>query len=145
VVAPRNGEGKVLPSLEAWVQEHADLPAPLVASAKALAAQVDRQPAASPLWGRLSTILVELISPTLRQQSFSRELRSAIEYVALARADEEWRFQKYQEAVDHGDPYAAEGWLKVVPISCVHGRHRWKRPNYWGEAFCEYCDTTRAP
>jgi hypothetical protein len=65
----------------------------LVASAKALAAQVDRQPAASPLWGRLSTILAELISPTLEQQSFSRELRAAIEYVATRSPTSNWRLR----------------------------------------------------
>jgi hypothetical protein len=137
---PSDGEGKVLASIEEWVREHPDLPAPLVASAKALATQVDKQPASPPLWGRLSTVLMELVSPVIQQVEWSREIERAIQFVALAGHDEQWRLDRYHESLDAGEAWA-EGWLRVVPISCAQQRHRWRRP---GNA-CVYCGVRREP
>jgi hypothetical protein len=77
----------------------------------------------------------------MQQVSWSREIERAIQYVALAGVDERWRLERYHEAIAAGDNYTAEGWLRVVPISCAHGKHRWRQPG----GACDFCGVRREP
>ncbi len=65
-----------------------------------------------------------------------------IELAPLAGVDEKWRAQKYNEALERGDPWA-DDWQKVVPISCARGRHRWRERD--GFTSCECCDEVEEP
>jgi hypothetical protein len=123
-----NGDGRVLPALEEWVEDRPDLPLPLVASALALAREVDRQPTNSPLWGRLSTVLTELVTPAVQAKAWSAAVRELYEEFATMSAAEEWRHQRYLRAVDDGEPHPGR-WSHLVPIACALGDHRWHQ---WG-------------
>jgi hypothetical protein len=132
-----DGHVKVRPALDEWLEGQHDLPAPLVAAAQALSAQVDMMPKSSPLWGRLTTVLTELMTPALEARQWSVEKRQVLEQVALAGHDDRWRAAKYREARDAGmDPTP---WERVVPISCARGEHHWRdgRPQ---RRVCRYCD-----
>lgn len=142
---PQITPGRVRSGLESWLEDHDDLPAPLVAAARALSDEVDRRPSASPLWGRLTTILTELVTPQVQAQALTEDLRRLYEYLLIGRADEEWRHEKHMQAIERGDPLA-DVWQRVVPIGCVRGRHSWKpHPDFWGAVRCQHCDTEQRP
>lgn len=80
---PQITPGRVRSGLESWLEDHDDLPAPLVAAARALSDEVDRRPSASPLWGSLTTILTELVTPQVQAQALTEDLRRLYEYLLI--------------------------------------------------------------
>jgi hypothetical protein len=138
--APNGEHERVRPAVDEWVKEQDDLPAPMVAAARALAAQVDMAPKSSPLWGRLTTVLTELMTPAMEARAWSVTQRQLVEQIAISGHDEAWRAAKYREAVDAGMP--ADAWRKVVPIGCVEDEHTWRQVMP-GREVCRYCDTVR--
>ena len=124
--------GRTRAGLEVWIaKQNLDLPEMLVAAARSLADEVDRDPDASPLWGRYLDCLRQLQEPEQQAKAWNDELRRVFEVMALGRADEEWRNRQHVLAVERGD-LLAWGWQKVVPISCVRGHHDWKPPGLLG-------------
>jgi hypothetical protein len=83
-----------------------------------------------------------LQEPAQVAAAWSGEYWRVIQSMALCRADDAWREQMYREALERGEEYAAD-WLKVVPVSCVQGRHYWRRHFSNGIDFCRYCDTSQ--
>jgi hypothetical protein len=143
---PSNGSmGRTRAGLEAWIaRQNVELPEMLVAAARSLADEVDRDPDASPLWGRYLDCLRQLQEPKQRAVAWNDEVRRLYEVMALGRADEEWRHSQHMQALERGDPLA-DVWQKVVPIGCARGRHSWKHhPDYWGAVHCQHCDTEQA-
>jgi hypothetical protein len=137
---PSAEPGRVRQGLELWLRDQAVEPEQLVVSAaQQLADQVDREPRNSPLWGRLIALYEKLLTPARQADAWDFEMERLFAEVALSRADEEWRVEQYRAAVERGeDP---SGWSRVVPIGCVHGRHSWRNPNYWGVRVCEHCQS----
>jgi hypothetical protein len=141
--APSNGSmGRTRAGLEVWLarQETLELPELLVEAARSLADEVDREPEASPLWGRYLDAVRQLSEPAAVATAWNEDMRGLHEKVAIGRADEEWRAAKYWEAIERGDPLA-ESWERVVPIGCARGDHSWRRRDYWGIVRCRHCDT----
>jgi hypothetical protein len=140
-------DGPTRRGVEEWLTareaEGAELAPMLVASARLLAAEVDRDPSAAQTWSRFLEVVRELLEPEIAARQWSVEQRVIIESVALARADGEWRGEQYRKAVELGEP-DPEHWLKVVPISCVWGEHSWKRPDYWKAVRCQWCDAVQS-
>jgi hypothetical protein len=123
-----NGDGKVRPALERWLKEQWGLPEPSVAAARALSDQVDRTPTNSPLWGRLSTVLTELVTPQVQAQQLHAEQRAIFEEFASIKAAESWRAEKCRQAMADGKD--ASRWGHLCPVGCVQGRHNWHQ---WGD------------
>jgi len=143
-VLPVGEPGRVRAGLEAWIEKRAvrsDLPEVTVAAARVLADELDADTSASPLWGRYTAILETLTVSQIEAQQMNAEMRAVVESVALAGRDEEWRAAKYREAVARDEDPTV--WEKVVPIGCVRGIHKWRRPDYWRVVRCEYCETER--
>jgi hypothetical protein len=102
--------------------------------ARSLADQVDLDPDASPLWGRYLDCLRQLHESEQQAVAWNHEVERVYERLLIVCADEQWRWSKYRDAVEHGeDP---TGWERVVPVSCARGRHRWRG------RYCENCDPT---
>jgi hypothetical protein len=141
---PPNGTmGRTRAGLEVWIaRQELELPESLVAAARSLADEVDREPDASPLWGRYLDALRQLQEPMAVATASNQDMQRLYEKVAIMRADEEWRAMKYREAVERDDPLA-ESWERLVPIGCAHGQHSWRRRDYWGVVRCAHCATER--
>jgi hypothetical protein len=140
---PNGAMGRTRAGLEAWIaRQELELPASLVEACRSLADEVDREPEASPLWGRYLDALRQLQEPAYVAAEWGKDLQRLHEVAAIMRADDEWRAAKYREAAERGDALA-EAWDKLVPIGCVRDQHEWRRPDYWGVVRCRNCDTER--
>jgi hypothetical protein len=122
-----NGDGKVRPALERWLKEQCGLPEPLVAAARALSDQVDRTPTNSPLWGRLSTVLTELVTPQVQAQQMAAEMAEIHRELSEPAGAEAYRMQRLEQARANGED--TRRWGRLCPIGCLQGDHRWHQ---WG-------------
>jgi hypothetical protein len=118
--------GRVRAGLEAWVADQPDLPGVLVEAARSLAAQVDREPRNSPLWGRLVQVLLELTGPEQQARAWNEEVAEIYRELATIEAAEAWRYRRYLRAVDSGEPDPGR-WSHLVPVACAMGDHNWHR------------------
>ena len=145
VPAPEVVPGRALEGLNRWAAgfEDADIPAVLLEAARALAAEVDKAPTASNLWGRYLDALRQLTDHVEALRDRVRdELAPVFEDLHHVADVERYRAERYRRAVAAGDPHA-DRWAKLVPLSCVEGRHRWAS---WpgGSATCMDCDAEQA-
>src|SRR5215208_1611255 len=92
-----NGDGKVRPALERWLEEQWGLPEPLVAAARALSDQVDRTPTNSPLWGRLSAVLTGLVTPQVQARQMAAEMAEIHRELSEPAGAEAYRMQRLEQ------------------------------------------------
>jgi hypothetical protein len=132
--------GRVRAGLEAWLAERAvdDLPSALVASAQALADELDRDTTASPMWGRYTTVLTELVTPQLEARAWSDQIEDIFREMASVDAAEQWRAERYQRALANGEPDAGR-WTRLVPLACARADHRWHQPSPGAVTWCLDC------
>jgi hypothetical protein len=124
--APPNGSiGRTRAGLEVWLaRQDVELPEMLVEAARSLADEVDREPEASPLWGRYLDAVRQLHEPEVQIKAWSAEVRALYEEFATMQAAEAWRAKRYLKAVDDGEPHPAR-WGTLVPLGCAMQLHRW--------------------
>jgi hypothetical protein len=128
--APSNGSiGRTRAGLEVWLaRQDVELAEMLVEAARSLADEVDREPEASPLWGRYLDAVRQLHEPEVQAKAWSAAVRELYEELATIEAAEAWRVQRYQRAVDNGEEHP-DRWTKLVPFGCLLDRHHWHQ---WG-------------
>ena len=129
--------GRCRAGLDEWLAEVSDVPAALVAHCRMLADEVDADPDNSPLHGRYSTALGQLVAHVeIVSEAERARLESALSEIAHAGDVESYRARRYRQALDAGED--ASRWSKLVPVACVEGDHRW---HTWsaGAQVCEDC------
>jgi hypothetical protein len=139
--ASNGSMGRTRAGLEVWIaqREGRDLPASVIEAARSLADQVDHDPDASPLWGRYLDCLRQLHEPEQQAIAWNHEVERTYQELLIVRADNEWRFSKYREAVEHGEDPTV--WERVVPVGCARGKHKWRQRQF-SPPYCENCDPT---
>ena len=146
LAAPQVAPGRALAGLEAWASQFGagDLPQVLLEAARALAAEVDKAPTASNLWGRYAEVVRQL---TDHVEALRNEVRDELapilgELQHLGDVDR-YRAERFRRAVADGDP-DADRWGRLVPVGCVEGRHRVRR---WpgGRTTCADCQVDLDP
>jgi hypothetical protein len=121
--------GRTRAGLEVWLaRQDVELPEMLVEAARSLADEVDREPEASPLWGRYLDAVRQLHEPEVQAKAWSAEMRALFTEFATMEAAETWRHQRYLKAVADGEEYP-DRWTTLVPFGCLLERHHWHQ---WG-------------
>ena len=115
--------GRCRAGLERWLVEVDTAPAVLVEHCRLLADEVDRDPDSSPLHGRYSTALGQLVAHVeIVAETERARLNAALAEITHAGDIETYRATRYRQAVEAGEDPSR--WEKLVPVGCVRGSHR---------------------
>src|SRR5262249_27559874 len=110
----------------AWAETR-DLPAPTLATALAIAEQLDRSPGSAALWAQAQRAITALLEADgARERAVDRGLRGFIAECRTIEVAEAFRAERCRAAIQAGDEREARRWARLVPEGCARGDHRWK-------------------